>query len=119
MSVTQVSMGKLIPRQGLSTEGERHSRGNRRCGRDADRVRRVCGRARGRENLHVGLDTACRADRVPPYAGMTRKVRRRQRILGRPFPAEREAVLQLEVLFLCALASAKSKCPRQPSTFGE
>ena len=31
------------------------------------------------------------------YAGLTRKLRRRRRILSRPFPAEWEAVLQLEV----------------------
>ena len=37
------------------------------------------------------------------YSGMTRKIRRRQRILSQPFPAEWEAVLQREVLFFRAL----------------
>jgi Mlc titration factor MtfA (ptsG expression regulator) len=37
------------------------------------------------------------------YAGMTRKVRRRRRILAQPFPAEWEAVLQREVVFFRAL----------------
>ena len=37
------------------------------------------------------------------YYGMTRKVRRRRRILARPFPAEWEAVLQREVVFFRAL----------------
>jgi len=37
------------------------------------------------------------------YAGMTRKVRRRRRILAQPFPTEWEAVLQREVLFFRAL----------------
>ena len=37
------------------------------------------------------------------YSGMTHKIRRRQRILSQPFPAEWEAVLQREVLFFRAL----------------
>jgi Mlc titration factor MtfA (ptsG expression regulator) len=37
------------------------------------------------------------------YAGMTRKLRRRRRILAQPFPAEWEAVLQREVVFFRAL----------------
>jgi Mlc titration factor MtfA (ptsG expression regulator) len=37
------------------------------------------------------------------YAGLTRKVRRRRRILAQPFPAEWEAVLQREVLFFRVL----------------
>jgi Mlc titration factor MtfA (ptsG expression regulator) len=37
------------------------------------------------------------------YAGMTRKVRRRRRILAQPFPAEWEAILQREVVFFRAL----------------
>jgi Mlc titration factor MtfA (ptsG expression regulator) len=37
------------------------------------------------------------------YIGMTRKVRRRRRILAQPFPGEWEAVLQREVVFFRAL----------------
>jgi len=37
------------------------------------------------------------------YAGMTRKLRRRRRILAQPFPVEWEAILQREVLFFRAL----------------
>jgi len=37
------------------------------------------------------------------YAGMTRKLRRRRRILARPFPADWEVVLQREVVFFRAL----------------
>ena len=37
------------------------------------------------------------------YAGMTRKVRRRRKILAQPFPTEWEAVLQREVVFFRAL----------------
>lgn len=37
------------------------------------------------------------------YAGMTRKLRRRRRILTEPFPTEWEAVLQREVLFFRTL----------------
>jgi len=39
------------------------------------------------------------------YAGMTRKLRRRRRILAQPFPAEWEMVLQREVVFFRALDS--------------
>ncbi|MCP4573487.1 MAG: peptidase [bacterium] len=38
------------------------------------------------------------------YAGMTRKIRRRRRILAQPFPAEWEAALQGDVVFFRALA---------------
>jgi len=41
------------------------------------------------------------------YAGMTRKVRRRRAILGQPFPAEWEAVLQREVVFYRTLEPAE------------
>lgn len=37
------------------------------------------------------------------HAGMTRKLRRRRRILAQPFPAEWEAVLQADVVFFRAL----------------
>ncbi|RLE25087.1 MAG: peptidase [Acidobacteria bacterium] len=37
------------------------------------------------------------------YAGMTRKIRRRRRILARPFPTEWEEILQREVVFFRAL----------------
>jgi Mlc titration factor MtfA (ptsG expression regulator) len=37
------------------------------------------------------------------YAVMTRKIRRRRRILAQPFPAEWEAILQREVVFFRAL----------------
>jgi len=40
------------------------------------------------------------------YAGMTRKVRRRRAILGRPFPADWETVLQREVIFYRTLEPA-------------
>jgi len=41
------------------------------------------------------------------YAGLTRKPRRRRKILSRPFPAEWEAVLQREVVFYRALESSE------------
>jgi Mlc titration factor MtfA (ptsG expression regulator) len=41
------------------------------------------------------------------YAGMTRKVRRRRAILGKPFPAAWEAVLQREVVFYRTLEPAE------------
>ncbi len=37
------------------------------------------------------------------YAGMTRKIRRRRKILARPFPTEWEEILQREVVFFRAL----------------
>ena len=37
------------------------------------------------------------------YTGMTRRIRRRRKILAEPFPAEWEAVLQREVVFFRAL----------------
>jgi len=37
------------------------------------------------------------------YTGMTRKIRRRRKILAQPFPAEWEAILQREVVFFRAL----------------
>ncbi len=37
------------------------------------------------------------------YAGMTRKIRRRRRILAQPFPTEWEEILQREVVFFRAL----------------
>ena len=43
------------------------------------------------------------------YAGMTRKVRRRRRILEQPFPTEWEAVLQREVVFFRALGPEDQK----------
>ena len=43
------------------------------------------------------------------YAGMTRKVRRRRKILAQPFPTEWEAVLQREVVFFRALEPEEQK----------
>lgn len=43
------------------------------------------------------------------YAGMTRKVRRRRRILAQPFPGEWEAILQREVVFFRALDPEERK----------
>ncbi len=43
------------------------------------------------------------------YTGMTRKVRRRRRILARPFPTEWEAILQREVVFFRALEPDEQK----------
>ena len=43
------------------------------------------------------------------YTGMTRKVRRRRRILAQPFPSAWEAVLQREVVFFRALAPEDQK----------
>jgi len=43
---------------------------------------------------------------IAVYAGMTHKVRRRRAILGKPFPAEWEAVLQREVVFYRTLEPA-------------
>jgi Mlc titration factor MtfA (ptsG expression regulator) len=43
------------------------------------------------------------------YVGMSRKLRRRRRILAQPFPAEWEAILQREVVFFRALDPAEQK----------
>ncbi len=43
------------------------------------------------------------------YAGMTRKVRRRRRILARAFPTDWEAILQREVVFFRALDAEDQK----------
>jgi Mlc titration factor MtfA (ptsG expression regulator) len=43
------------------------------------------------------------------YTGMTRKVRRRRRILAQPFPSAWEAILQREVVFFRALAPQDQK----------
>jgi Mlc titration factor MtfA (ptsG expression regulator) len=43
------------------------------------------------------------------YAGMTRKVRRRRRILAQPFPTEWEAILQREVVFFRVLGPEEQK----------
>ena len=43
------------------------------------------------------------------YAYLTRKVRRRRRILAEPFPVEWEAILQREVVFFRALDPEEQK----------
>ena len=43
------------------------------------------------------------------YAGMTRKLRRRRRILAEPFPSEWEAILQREVVFWGTLSPEAQK----------
>ena len=43
------------------------------------------------------------------HTGMTRKIRRRRRILAQPFPAEWEAVLQRDVVFFRALDPEEQK----------
>ncbi len=43
------------------------------------------------------------------YTGMTRKIRRRRKILAQPFPAEWEAILQREVVFFRALDPEEQK----------
>ena len=103
--------GKPIERQGLSTAWERS------VGRTATVVAVVVlitllGSA-------VGLTRGGIAAWVPlsfsgliaylVYAGMTRKVRRRRRILAQPFPAEWEAILQREVVFFRVLDPGDQK----------
>ena len=43
------------------------------------------------------------------HAGMTRKIRRRRKILAQPFPVEWEAILQREVVFFRALEPQEQK----------
>ncbi|MEJ2109009.1 MAG: zinc-dependent peptidase, partial [Acidobacteriota bacterium] len=43
------------------------------------------------------------------YIGLTRKIRRRRKILAQPFPAEWEAVLQSDVVFFRALSVEDKK----------
>ena len=45
------------------------------------------------------------------YAWMTRKIRRRRKILAEPFPAEWEAVLQREVVFFRTLDPVTGELP--------
>jgi len=105
MRVARVRTGKPIERQGLSTAWER------RVGRTATVLAVV--------TLIVSVGFAVGLTRVGisawvslsfsvliaylVYAGMTRKVRRRRRILAQPFPAEWEAILQREVVFFRVL----------------
>lgn len=51
----------------------------------------------------------CGAPPVLVYAGMTRKIRRRRRLLSQPFPSEWEMVLQHEVAFYRALSAAEKE----------
>ena len=97
--------GKPIERQGLSTAWERSA------GRTATVVAVVVlitlvgsavGLARGGIAAWVSLSFSGLIAYLV-YAGMTRKVRRRRRILAQPFPAEWEAILQREVVFFRVL----------------
>jgi Mlc titration factor MtfA (ptsG expression regulator) len=105
MTVARVKTGKAIERKGLSTAWERSVT------RTATvfavvallvSVGLAAGLARSELSTWVSLPlSALIASLV--YVGMTRKVRRRRRILAQPFPAEWEAVLQREVVFFRAL----------------
>ena len=97
--------GKPIERQGLSTTWERS------VGRTATVVAVVVlitlvgsavGLTRGGIAAWVSLSFSGLIAYLV-YAGMTRKVRRRRRILAQPFPAEWEAILQREVVFFRVL----------------
>ncbi len=101
MKPAQVNMGKPIARQGLSTAWEK------RVTRAAAVVAAVAliasagfaaVLADGKISAWLWMPLAALIALLT-YAGMTRKVRRRRRILARPFPGEWEAVLQREVLF--------------------
>jgi len=106
-----VRTSKLIERQGLSTAWER------RVHRTATVLAVVTlilsvGFAFGltRVGISAWLSLSLSALIVYlVYAGMTRKLRRRRRILAQPFPAEWEAILQREVLFFRALDPEKRK----------
>jgi len=98
-------MGKLIERQGLSTAWERRV------------VRTATVLAVVTLIASIGVSVGLTQEGIPAwvslslsaliaylvYSGMTRKVRRRRRILAQPFPAEWEVVLQREVVFFRAL----------------
>jgi Mlc titration factor MtfA (ptsG expression regulator) len=106
-----VRTARPIERQGLSTAWER------RVGRTAAIFTVV--------TLIVSVAVAVGLTRrgIPPwvslplsaliaclvYAGMTRKVRRRRRILAQPFPTEWKAILQREVVFFRALNPGDQK----------
>ena len=105
MKMTRVNRHQPIERRGLSTAWEN------RVTRTAAVVAGIALIASGgfAAILLEGKDSAVISIAVAAfvafytYAGMTRKVRRRRRILAEPFPAEWEAVLQREVLFFRAL----------------
>ncbi len=111
MPVARVRTGKPIERQGLSTAWER------RVGRTATVLAVVTlivsvgvavGLTRAGISAWVSLSVSALIAYLI-YAGMTRKVRRRRRILAQPFPAEWEAILQREVVFFRALNSEDQK----------
>jgi len=100
-----VNAGNLIEAQGLSTEWER---------RVTRTAKVVAGVALFASIGFAALLTSGEISAwvwIPPgvliaflvYAGMTRKIRRRRRILAQQFPTEWEVVLQREVLFFRAL----------------
>ena len=103
--------GKPIERQGLSTAWERS------VGRMATVV--AVGVLIASFGLAVGLTRVGISAWVSlsfsgliaylVYAGMTRKLRRRRRILAQPFPAEWEAILQREVVFFRVLDPGDQK----------
>ena len=105
MKVARANMGKPIERLGLSTAWERSV--TRTATVVASVALVVCAgfaaALMGEERsawvwIPVAILTAFLV-----YAGMSRKVRRRRRILVQPFPTEWEAVLQREVLFFRVL----------------
>ena len=100
-----MNAGNLIEAQGLSTEWER---------RVTRTAKVVAGVALFASIGFAALLTSGEISAwvwIPPgvliaflvYAGMTRKIRRRRRILAQQFPTEWEVVLQREVLFFRAL----------------
>ena len=100
-----VNKGRPIKRTGLSTTWER------RVARTAAAfavvtllvsVAIAIALARAGLSLWASLPLAALAAYLV-HAGMTRKVRRRRKILAQPFPAEWEAVLQREVVFFRTL----------------
>ncbi len=104
-------MAKSIERKGLSTAWERRE------GRTAivlATVALIVSGALAAGLTRAGLSTwaalafpAVLAFLV--YAGITRKIRRRRKILAQPFTAEWEAILQREVLFFRALDPESQK----------
>ena len=97
--------GSPILRSGLSTSWERRSQRTALAFSIATLVLSCAlsiGLARSGTSLWVSFPLSILAA-IAVYAWMTRKIRRRRRILEQPFPPEWEAVLQREVVFFRAL----------------
>ena len=111
MLVAQVKTGKPIERQGLSTAWER------RVSRTATVFAVMtlvlsAGFAVGLTQVGIPAWASLPLSALVAYlvhTAMTRKLRRRRRILAQPFPAEWEAILQREAVFFRALEPGEQR----------